>query len=250
MNINALAAFAHGDHIGAYYERLAGRGFGTLSDAELPALRLEVQRAIAGSARHDVFIKTHNSLATVDGISTIALDVSSAVIYIARNPLDLAVSYADHYAIDLDRTVREICSSGNHIAREPLTAPQILGSWSDHVRSWLFPPAMAHHLIRYEDVQANPRKAFLRLVRFLKIPATTRQIEQAVRFSAFSELAKQESLGGFIEKPPKASKFFRQGKIGAWKHHLSAHQAATIVETHRDIMGRLGYLKPDGTLVY
>ena len=101
--------------------------------------------------------------------------------------------------------------------------------------------------MRYEDLQANPRKAFTGLVRFLKLPAKSKQVEQAERFSRFKVLADQEAADGFVERPVHATRFFREGRTGGWRDHLSPAQAERLLTDHREVMAATGYLKPDGS---
>lgn len=250
VHVNRLPGFAFGDHQGHYYAALAGRPFDQLSDAETLRLRPAVQRAIARSRQGDVFVKTHNALGLHDGVPTIAADVTGAFVYVVRNPLDLVVSYAHHYGIAIELAIEQMGSSTNHIVREAATVSQLLGSWSDHVRSWLMPPpqGVAHLVMRYEDISANPRKAFTRLVRFLKLPANAGRIDLAERFSRFKVLADQEATDGFVERPAAAERFFREGRKGGWRGALSSEQAERLVADHREVMSALDYLKADGTV--
>ena len=43
-----------------------------------------------------VFIKTHSAVANVEGFLSINFDITRAAIYVLRNPLDVAISYAHH----------------------------------------------------------------------------------------------------------------------------------------------------------
>ncbi len=251
VHVNQLANFAYGDHQGLYYARLAGRDFSTLSDEEINRLRPQVQRQIATARPETVFVKTHNALTTLDGVPTIAPDVSAGVIYVLRNPLDLAVSYAHHYSVTLDAAIDALGSSLNRIVTDGATAFQFLGSWTDHVRSWLVPPPMPHHLMRYEDMIAHPSKTFGQLVNnYLKLPKDRARLQKAIRFSSFKVLSGQEARDGFVERSANADRFFRQGRVGGWRDVLSEAQVERLLVDHREMMQRFGYLAPDGTPRY
>ena len=250
VHVNQLANFAYGDHQGVYYAQLARRPFSELSDEQINRLRPQVQTQIAAARPDTVFVKTHNALTSLDGVPTILPDVSAGAIYVLRNPLDLTVSYAHHYGVAIDAAIDALASSLNRIVTDRTTAFQFLGSWSDHVRSWLLPPPMPHHLMRYEEMIASPAKSFGRLVAFLKLPKDKARLDKALRFSSFKVLADQERRDGFAERPASADRFFRQGQVGGWRQVLTDAQAERIVSDHHAMMLQFGYLAPDGSPRY
>ena len=96
--------------------------------------------------------------------------------------------------------------------------------------------------MRYEDMIADPTASFLTMVQRLRMPVDEPRVRRAAAFSSFDTLRAQEDETGFIEKPAKAEKFFREGRVGGWRRDLSDAQAARIVDDHRDVMRRFGYL--------
>jgi len=58
-------------------------------------------------------------------------------------------------------------------------------------------------------------------------------------------MSRQEEEHGFNERPPKAKKFFREGRSGQWREGLSDIQIKEIVRSHAPMMQRFGYLPPD-----
>lgn len=243
--VNRLPYFVHADHVAAHYEAVSRRPFDSLSDADLNTLRPQVQRYIAGAPR-TVFCKTHNALTAVDGVPTIDPQSTEGAIYVIRNPLDVCVSYADHYGMDLDRASQALCAPSNRIMRESATVFQYLGSWSDHVRSWVRPPRMRHHLMRYEDMIANPTKAFGKLVAFLGLPKDRDRLKKAVSFSRFDSLKRLEETEGFVERSPHSDRFFRRGQSGGWRGVLGAQQVDRIIAHNGEEMRQFGYLDGNG----
>ncbi len=69
--------------------------------AEIAAVRAQVQADVAHGRAKPALIKTHNAVANVEGGPTINIDVTQAAVYIVRNPLDVAVSYAHHWGSSL-----------------------------------------------------------------------------------------------------------------------------------------------------
>jgi Sulfotransferase domain len=93
----------------------------------------------------------------------------------------------------------------------------------------------------------TPYKVFAALSRFLGLPEEKERIRRAIRFSSFKEMKKQEKAGGFVEaRPDGKAKFFRAGKAGAWRADLTESQIAKMIEAHREIMTKFGYLSPRG----
>lgn len=250
VDINTLPQFTFGEHRGEYYEQFSGKKLSELSDEEINQLRPTVQRHIATAGRNQLlFVKTHSAITQLEGVPTILPEVTDGAVYIIRNPLDVAVSYAHHLAISYDEAVEAMGVSSNRLATVDNFAFQLLGSWTDHVRSWLTAPGLQPHVMRYEDMLSRPEQAFGSLMKFLRLPDNPARLRKAIRFSSFKTLSKQESERGFIEASKKAPKFFRSGKSAVWQTELNPSQIDKIIADHREYMLRFGYLRKDGTPV-
>ena len=87
----------------------------------------------------------------------------------------------------------------------------------------------------------DPSKEFNKVLTTLGMGIDQGQLNKAIGFSSFSELARQESVSGFRERPPHAKQFFRQGVSGQWNHILKRSQVQKIIATHGNVMAKLGY---------
>ena len=212
------------------------------------------------------FVKVHDAyLRTGDGTALFPKEATAGVVYLVRNPLDVAVSYAHHLQKSIDDTVRWMndpaaaeaeVSGGIHTQ-----VPQPLLTWSGHVSSWLDQEELPIHVARYEDLLADPTAAFGAIVRFAGLdrgdgtPAgergrsslperssTSARLARAVDHAAFSRLRAQEEASGFFEKQPTAPSFFRAGVAGSWRNVLDSRQVRALVDAHGPVMARLGYL--------
>jgi hypothetical protein len=211
---------------------------------EIAAARHEVQRRAAEHFEGLLFIKTHQALVVDRGSTTINFEVTAGAIYIVRNPLDVAISYAHHIGCTIDQAIEIM---GTHNAEMPVSEKQvreIYGTWSQHVLSWTRKPHKAIYVSRYEDMLAEPAKMFGGLARHLLFTPTEYQLNDAIKASSFSELRTQEEKDGFRERPEKAERFFREGRAGQWKEILTRNQIDRIVKDHGEQMARFGYL-PD-----
>jgi len=45
----------------------------------------------------------------------------------------------------------------------------------------------------------------------------------------------------FKETSERATRFFREGRAGAWRERLTAEQAQRVAKTHGEQMARFGY---------
>ena len=222
-----------------------------MSIEEIQQLRLKVHMMFATSSSETVFVKTHNAIALLDDVPTINPEATAGAIYIVRNPLDVVVSYANQYDVSHDRAIKSFGSEGTIVPNHGPLVVQYLGNWSDHVRSWLDAPGLKPHLIRYEDMARKPDKAFRGVIKFLGLPLEVPRLKKAIRFSSFDTLAKQEKASGFVEAVPIYNRrFFRKGKVGDWRNHLSEAQAARLIEDHHEVMAEHGYLTKDGRSVF
>jgi hypothetical protein len=102
QDINALGEYTLWDVAGPRFERLLGKPLHAASRSEIAAARIKVQQQIADEADAAVFVKTHNALVLDRGHPTINMGATSGAIYIVRNPLDVVISFAPHFGIDLD----------------------------------------------------------------------------------------------------------------------------------------------------
>jgi len=71
-------------------------------------------------------------------------------------------------------------------------------------------------------------------------------VSRAVSSSELRELQRQEREKGFRIRPAAtlssdATLFFRQGRIGDWRNHLSRAQVREIESAHGETMLELGY---------
>lgn len=246
VDINELKSFTFGEHHIEYFERVSGQAAADLDDVALNRLRPEVQRMIFREAKGIAFTKTHSAITALNGIPTILPEVTEGAIYIIRNPLDVAVSYAHHIGVGYDEAVAAMGNSDNQLATTDKFIFQVLGSWSDHVLSWTTAPGLRPLVVRYEDMLRTPEKAFGLVEQFLRVRPDPERLRKAIRFSSFETLSEQEKKHGFVEASKKAERFFRKGETGGWRRELTPAQVETIIADHRGYMSRFGYLTKDG----
>ena len=244
-SINDLNVVSFGDAQVDLYQSLAGKPLDQLSDEELHGLRRDVQAHLGGRSETSI-VKTHNRIADYLGKPIIYLEYTMGAVYIVRNVFDVVVSMADHYNFTIDEAVEGISSDTMHTRTTPAAVIQHLGMWSGHYRSWTAIPGFAPLVLRYEDLRSRPFKEFTRVVKFLKLPSSPDRVKRAIRFSSFEEMARQEKTGGFKERVRADQTFFRQGKVGGWRRHLSDDHVRRLVDAHGEVLRELKYVDKHG----
>jgi hypothetical protein len=227
------------------FEEILGKTLAEATQGEIAAARPEVQQRLSNARTEPFFVKTHLCVGTEHRHRTIDLNATLAAVYVVRNPLDVAISYAHHAGITIDAMIASMANKGQRTPDTSKSAYEVLGSWSENVSSWLGLSDRPNHVIRYEDLQANPIRPFGMLARFLGVTPSEDQLKAAIAKSSFAELRRQEAEHGFNERPDTAKVFFRDGRAGQWRDLLTPAQAQEIIRVHAPMMQRLGYLLPD-----
>lgn len=246
QDINAMNRFSTWDLNKQHYADMLGYEPTSEHRNEIAAARPKVQQQIADASEGIVFVKTHHALVMDRGHSAINFAVTSGAIYIVRNPLDVAISYAHHMNGTIDDAIKLMATDNLETNVTETTVYEVYGSWSQHVWSWTRNAHRAIYVMRYEDMLADPFKAFGGLARHLLLDATPGQLAQAIEHSSFERLQAQETKDGFIERPKAAQRFFREGRAGQWREQLAPAQIERIIRDHGGQMQRFGYLSDDG----
>lgn len=174
------------------------------------------------------------------------------VIYIARDPRDVAVSYYHH-----------AMKWGNIPDDYPMEAfmPRFMrpefdvrwGNWEDNVLSWLRMRDGSPNflLLRYEDMKTNTVSELERVAMFLErcgVPGVTidaARLRRAVELSSsdrMRELEKTESKSWVLTKQTRQDKpFVRSATAGGWKTALPPASVALLEGAWGEAMRRLQY---------
>lgn len=236
----------------AWFDEWAGIEASALDDAIIERLRPEVYRCLARETKKTLFMKAHDAWGLTDRNQPLfPADVTAGVVYIMRNPLDLAAACAHHWGTNITIAVNNLTNPNFALARSfgglSDQLQQYLGSWSSHVQSWLDESGLPVHLVRYEDLRCDPSSVFGEAIRFCGLPFDAERVHKAVAFSDFAEVQRQERAKGFRERPTSASApFFRRGQAGAWREELPPDMMQRIIAAHGPVMRRFGYLDEAG----
>ena len=181
------------------------------------------------------------------------------VIYIVRDPRDVAVSFYHHNV--KARNISDDYPITSFVPR--FVAGEFdrkFGSWRDNVLSWtvLRREDPRFLMLRYEDLKhdavaaLNNVVAFLERCSFRKIDSSAPALQRAVELSSSERmraLEKQEAGRWILTKGTRRDKpFVRSAISGGWKLQLDRESVVVIESAWGDLMQRLGYqLSSNGT---
>jgi hypothetical protein len=244
-DINKINEFTTWDISAQAYSRHMGEAPSADNKALIAATRPKVQADIVANTEGLAIVKTHHALVEDRGYPVINFKVTSGAVYVVRNPLDVAISFAHHMGSDIDKAIEHMAIENYETPVTEKSVYEIYGSWSQHVESWTRRPHRAIHVMRYEDMLDEPEKTFGKLARFLLLTPTSAQLKTAIERASFKRLQEQEAAHGFREKPERAKTFFREGRSGQWRERLTRRQIRTIVKVHGRQMAKFNYLSDE-----
>ena len=237
------------------FDEITGIEASDLSHDEVDTLRPGLYNRISDESKETLFIKVHDAYTFLPDKSPLFPPTATkGIIYIVRNPLDVAVSNSNHNSCTVQQSI-EMMGDGNHglCSKNRKLKDQLrqkIGTWSDHVISWTNAPEQDVHVVRYEDMKQSPIETFTAAIRIAGLDFDLKAVEAAIKKSSFGEMQKQEKEKGFKERPIGAPSFFRKGETGSWRDQLTTDQVKQIIDNHSCVMQKFGYLTEEGEIVY
>ncbi|XP_063801577.1 sulfotransferase 2B1-like [Pseudophryne corroboree] len=168
-----------------------------------------------------------------------ALQKSKAkVIYIARNPKDVAVSF--YYFHKMAKFLPDL-GSFSEFLQLFLKGEVYYGSWFDHVKGWYRQRKnMDFFYITYEDLKKDLRRSIKRICGFLGCPMYSTEVDKVEQHCKFSIMS-QNVMVNYTLIPQEImdheqSKFMRKGIVGDWKQHLTEQQSKAFDKVFQEKM--------------
>ena len=178
-----------------------------------------------------IFLKTHNSLCTIENNPFTNKNNTKAAIYVVRDPRNVITSLSHHYNMNIEEAFNFMTDSKITLVDKKNYASviQVLGDWSNNFQSWKNIKFAPFLIVKYEDLIKDTKKTFLSILNFLKnfmdIKIDENKILKTIESCSFENLSKKEEIEGFKEsiyskKKDKKLKFFYLGKNNDWKNLL------------------------------
>ena len=205
------------------------------------------------------FFKTHHMNCKITNNSFTKLENTLGVIHIVRDPRNVITSLKNHYSKKNYLEALDFISDPLHCIDvenkshknidKTMILNTLISSWNNHYNSWKnF--SKNYILIRYEDLEENPKKTFRKLTDYLKInlklEIDTEKIDKIVELNSFENLKKIELSKGFkeaaINENNKKKEFFHLGPMNKWKNLLSTDIITKIETIFKKEMKELKYL--------
>ena len=120
-----------------------------------------------------VLLKTHSALCTLENNSFTNKQNTQAVIYIVRDPRNVITSISNHYSLSIEESYdfmidnKKILTSDRWGGKD-FGISEVLGSWSQHYKSWQnikFAPILN---IKYENLIDDTKNSLITIINFLQ----------------------------------------------------------------------------------
>jgi hypothetical protein len=167
------------------------------------------------------------------------------VIYIVRDPRDVAVSYYHFHRkfrrIDPDYPIE------SYVTRFIAGEFDSYASWGQNVASWIGTRRCGDGflLLRYEDLIENPECELAKVASFFQIEVSPEQLSRAVELSSADRMRRLEKAETDVWVVTKNGRkdipFVREATPGRWKAELPASSVEEIENAWGPIMRTLHY---------
>lgn len=170
------------------------------------------------------------------------------VIYIVRDPRDVAVSFY-HYNLKVRRFTDEVTMDefvDRFVTAKIWPSVDLFGSWENHVLSWVKMRGGTEGFcfVRYEDMLRDPVAELKKMTPLLKINPTPETLARAVELSSADRMrALEKSQKGWVSTKGtrKDKPFVRAAKSGDWQSALSETSVRKIEQAWGATMQKFGY---------
>ncbi|HXJ89407.1 MAG TPA: sulfotransferase domain-containing protein [Candidatus Binatia bacterium] len=170
------------------------------------------------------------------------------VIYIVRDPRDVAVSFY-HYNLKVRRFTEEVTLDefvDRFVAAKIWPSVNLYGTWEEHVLSWtkMREGSERFCFVRYEDLLRDPVAELKKISPLLKIAPSPKILARAVELSSadrMRSLEKTQTQWVSTKGTRKDKPFVRAAKCDNWQGTLSSTSVRKIEQAWGATMQKLGY---------
>uniref|UniRef100_A0A8C3Q366 Sulfotransferase n=1 Tax=Geospiza parvula TaxID=87175 RepID=A0A8C3Q366_GEOPR len=180
-------------------------------------------------------VKTH---LPVQLLPTSFWEKDCKIIYMARNPKDVAISY--YYFHQMAKIHHDPGTKAEFL--ENFMAGKVpYGSWYDHVRGWWEKKQEKKILyLFYEDMKKDPRREVQKILQFLGKELAEGTVDRILHHTSFQEMKKNPAANYETVLPAlmdhSISPFLRKGISGDWKNHFTVAQNERFDQHYQELM--------------
>ncbi|XP_050716686.1 sulfotransferase 1C4-like [Eriocheir sinensis] len=155
---------------------------------------------------------------------------TAKVVYVARNPKDVLLSYCHHSRILFEHGFQ---GTMEDFYKYFIDGDLLFGPYDEHVKeAWERRTHPNLHFVFYEDMQVDIMKELRRLNDFLDTQLTEEQLKKVADYTSFESMKTRgnEQVNDFVNQDAfkKDGGFFRKGKSGDWKKSLTPELIAEM----------------------
>jgi hypothetical protein len=221
-------------------------------DSEVIKNYINVQKKFIQNKERIFFLKTHSSLFRANNHSFTNLQTSLGAIYVVRDPRKVAVSYANHFQMNIDQATEALMKDMG-VYEKNSKMKTFCGKWSFNYLSWKKFNSQKLLLIKYEDMINNKTNTLKKILLFLnsliedKFEINENKINNIISSTSFEKMKNLEKKQSFSEasvdkKTGKSIPFFYLGDQKKSENLLDAKNKYKIENSFREEMVGLGYL--------
>ncbi|XP_072107728.1 amine sulfotransferase-like [Mobula birostris] len=160
------------------------------------------------------------------------------VIYVYRNPKDVAVSF---YYFHKFANYLETPENFGAFLQKFLKGQVDYDSWFNHVKNWYNHREEFNIIFQsYEEMTQDLKTAVIKFCKFLERPLDDGSINIIVEHSTFKNMKKNPKLNyeraGFPIFDPSVPGFMRKGIVGDWKTHFTVAQNEMFTKIFQEKM--------------
>ncbi|NXS05415.1 ST1D1 Sulfotransferase, partial [Oxylabes madagascariensis] len=180
-------------------------------------------------------VKTH---LPVQLLPTSFWEKDCKIIYMARNPKDVVISY---YYFHRMAKIHPDPGTKAEFLENFMAGKVAYGSWYDHVRGWWEKKQEKKILyLFYEDMKKDPRREVQKILQFLGKELAEETVERILHHTSFQEMKKNPAANYETMLPTlmdhSLSPFLRKGISGDWKNHFTVAQNECFDQHYQEHM--------------
>ena len=238
------------DYFYKFVQQLNNDDYKDLNKLDIISKYWEISQKKSYDVEKRFIFKTHAANLMINNFKYTDENRSLGLIYIVRDPRDVAVSYSYFNNAGLVKTIERLKNNRAVLVNSNNKIIVPLSSWDNHVKSWNM-LNVPKYIIRYEDLILDKKKYLLEIIDFLentlkiKLKISKEKLSNILDSTSFTKLQKTEKETGyyaFSDKKNSDWQFFRKGTSNQWLSELSQLQIEDINNTFGDTMKKYKYL--------